>query len=244
MAKAFLFLFNIIFYLVGVGGLFYIILWMGNLLPFHPIDKEVTTGTAQALLTNIGLIVLWSLQHTIMARQGFKSAWTKIIPESLERSVYVLISGLLGFLIAWQWLPIEGSIWNFESGTTAYYIMYGIYFVGILFLLSSSFLINHFELFGLQQGFFHMQGKETEGPKFKEAFYYKIIRHPIYLGFLLIFWFTPSMTATHFVLSLLFTIYILIGVRYEEKDLITVFGDKYEEYKKRVPQLIPFTKFK
>ena len=242
MSKIFGFLVSIIFYLVGVGGLFALILWSGGLLPTIPFDTPATMGVLPAVLKNITLVGLFGLQHTIMARQGFKKSWTKIIPAHLERSIYVLVSGLLCFLIIWQWAKIDGALWSLAAGSTGFYVMRGIYFFGILFLLSSSFLINHFELFGLQQGYFNMVGKKASPPTFKEIFYYKIVRHPIYLGFILILWATPHMSFSHLTLALFMTIYILIGSSYEEKDLGNEYGETYTNYKERVPGLIPFSK--
>ena len=211
-------------------------------MPTVPFEVPATMGVFPAILKNITLIGLFGLQHSIMARQSFKKSWTKIIPAYLERSVYVLISGLLCVLIIWQWAQIDGVLWSMAAGSTGFYVMRGIFFFGVFFLLSSSFLINHFELFGLQQGYENLIGKDGAKPTFKEIAYYKIVRHPIYLGFLMIIWATPHMSYSHLALAALMTIYIVIGSAYEEKDLGVVFGQTYADYKKRVPGLIPFTK--
>lgn len=235
------FLISVIFYFIGVAGLFYCILWMGNLLPFDTIEgTRIKMSPTVALLKNAGLILIFGLQHSIMARQGFKKAWTSIVPSHLERSIYVFISGLLCLLISWQWEAIDGFLWSFESGTALYYLSYGVFFFGIVFLLASTFLVNHFELFGVQQTFFHMRNKEAADPVFKDHFFYKFVRHPIYLGFTMILIGTPHMSMTHFSLFVGFFIYILVGIYFEEKDLVRMFGNTYVEYKKRVSRLIPF----
>lgn len=234
------FIISLLFYLIGVGGLFLMIFWMGNFLPFRVMDSEPSMSTASALLKNAGLLMIFGVQHSVMARQGFKQWWTKIIPKHLERSIYVMVSGVLCALIVYQWEPISGSIWNFTSGTFGYYIGYGIFIFGILFLLASTFLVNHFELFGLQQSYQNIKGSTPSPAIFKDHWFYKIIRHPIYLGFFMILFGTPKMTMTHLCLALGFTVYIYIGIYFEEKDLINYFGDTYRSYKKRVPKLIPF----
>lgn len=237
------FLISILFYFAGVGGLFYFIFWMGNLLPFDTIEgMEITLSPALAVLKNAGLITIFGLQHSIMARQGFKEAWTKIIPPHLERSIYVFISGLLSLFIAFQWEAVDGVLWSFDIGSIPYYISYGIFFFGIVFLLASTFLVNHFELFGLQQTFFNMRGRKAAAPVFKDHYFYKFVRHPIYLGFTLILIGTPLMSMTHFTLFLGFFIYIYVGIYFEEKDLIRIFGTTYTNYKKKVAGLIPFLK--
>ena len=166
----------------------------------------------------------------------------KIVPKALERSIYVFVSGLLCLLIAWQWSPIEGSLWQLSAGSVGYYLLYGIYFLGIVTLLASSFLINHFELFGLQQAYQYLKGKQGTNPSFSDVALYKITRHPIYLGVLMFLWFTPNMTLTHLSLSVLMTVYIYIGVYFEERDLVRIYGHTYIDYQERVPKLIPRTK--
>lgn len=235
---------SIIFYFVGMAGLFAFCLWCGDLLPVFKMHGEPYTSPLNAFLVNASLIAIFGIQHTVMARQSFKSWWKQIVPPSLERGFYIVISGLLCFLIIWQWKSIEGYVWQISPESVAYKILYGIYFFGILFLVSSSFILNHFELFGLQQTYLELKKKAPAKAIFKEILYYKIIRHPIYLGFLMIIWSAPNMSMTHLSLSVLFTIYILIGSAYEEKDLAKEFGSTYSDYQKRVPKLIPFTKLR
>ncbi len=239
MKRYLLFIISIICYLIGTGGLFYFIGWMGDLLPWHPFHQLPSTSVSVAIWANLGLLALFGLQHSIMARKEFKSWFTKYVPASVERSIYVLMSGLLCFLIAWQWQSIEGVVWTLAPGSVMSYFLMGLYFFGIVFLLASSFLINHFELFGLQQTYFHLMNKKKGPPSFVEFAFYRVTRHPIYLGLLLIIWSTPSMTFTRLALALGITLYIYIGIYFEEKDLVAEFGAKYEDYRHRVPKLIP-----
>lgn len=240
MKKVLGFIISVLFYLIGVAGLFTMILWLGGFLPFIP---EISLGEYNpivSLLVNAGLIALFGLQHSIMARMSFKAKWTEVVPKHLERSFFVIIAGLLCLAITFFWQPIEGSLWSVASGSILYYVLYGIYFFGIVFLLASTFLVNHFELFGLQQAYQNMVGTSPKPHQFTNRFFYKVIRHPIYLGLIMIFWSTPNMTLSHFTLALFFSIYIYIGVFYEEKDLVNQFGSTYETYQETVPKVIPF----
>lgn len=242
MARTISFLATIICYLIGVAGLFYFIFWIGDLLPVNSINAQPKHGLGGALLINSSLITLFGLQHTIMARKDFKRAWTKIIPAQLERSMYIFISGILCIVIPYFWSPIEGSLWNFEMNTFGFYFTYALFFLGIVVLLFSTFLINHFELFGLQQGYLHMMQRTANKPQFTTFALYRIVRHPIYLGFMMILWCTPTMTFTHLCLSTFFTIYIFVGIYFEERDLVREYGNTYKKYRKNVPSVIPFTK--
>lgn len=242
MAKKMSFLTSIVFYLIGVAGLFFFILWVGDLLPVNPMESTPRHGWGLSLLINSGLIALFGIQHSVMARKNFKDAWTKFVPKQLERSIYVLLSGILCIMIATLWCPIDGLIWEFQTGTIGFYLTYGLFFLGIIVLLTSTFLINHFELFGLQQSYLHMMERNARKPRFTTFALYQIVRHPIYLGLMMLLWFTPVMSFTHLSLSVLFTAYIFIGIYFEEKDLIKEYGNTYHEYKKAVPSVIPFTK--
>ena len=241
MKKVLFLILSILCYLIGTGGLFYFIGWLGNLLPWHRFEQEVTTSPNVALWANLGLLAIFGIQHSVMARKEFKDQWTQYVPKQLERSVFVLISGLLCVLISWQWQSIEGLIWSVNPGSWLSYILMGVYFFGIFFLLASSFLINHFELFGLQQTYFHLINKKKAPPTFTEFAFYRITRHPIYLGVMMIIWATPTMTVTRFVLALGMTLYIYIGIYFEERDLVAEHGSEYEAYRYRVPKLIPGT---
>jgi protein-S-isoprenylcysteine O-methyltransferase Ste14 len=173
-----------------------------------------------------------------MARKSFKEKWIKLIPEPIERSTYVLLSSLALLLIFWQWQPMGGVIWD-VSGTVLGTVLIGISLIGWLFVLISSFLLDHFELFGLKQVFVNLTGKTIQSSDFRTPVFYKLVRHPIYLGFTVAFWATPIMTVAHLVFAVGMLVYTLVGIFLEEKDLITLFGDEYKCYKNKVPMLIP-----
>lgn len=241
--KAFLvFIYGVVSYVIGLGGLVWFALYIGgwDFLPKH-IDSEVTTSTSMALIINTGLILLFALQHSIMARPGFKQRWSKIIPVSMERSTYILLSGIIMVLICLYWQGLEGTLWQVNSDVMAYALT-GLYMTGWMIAVISSFLINHFELFGLQQVYFNLVNRSQSQPRFVERSFYKVVRHPIQFGTLIGIWATPYMSMTHFVLSSCLTVYIFIALQYEEKDLVTTLGDQYAEYQMRRPMIIPFSK--
>ena len=177
-----------------------------------------------------------------MARPSFKKWWTTIIGTASERSTYVLLSSLALILVYWQWQPIKTIVWEVENETLAL-VLKGLFFIGWLIVLLSTFMINHFELFGLRQIFDNFKNRQPQPQLFQNSFFYKIVRHPIMLGFLIAFWATPTMTVGHLLFTVVTTLYILIAVKYlEEKDLRNSLGKKYEDYQKKVPMLVPFTK--
>jgi methanethiol S-methyltransferase len=238
IAKAMITLYGIVCYLVFFPTFCYFIAFTGGILVPKTVDTGVDTPLAEAVLINIGLIMLFGLQHSIMARQRFKQHIAKVIPTSMERSTFVLVSALLLALIAWQWRPITVTIW--EAKTQAGQIaMYTLYALGWSILLLSTFLIDHFELFGLKQVFKQFRESTLANPRFRTPWFYKMARHPMMTGFFIGLWATPHMTMGHLILATGFTIYILIGVHYEEKDLIKTFGEKYIAYKKEIPKFIP-----
>lgn len=245
MNKIFGLIYSTISYLIGVAGLMYYLLWLGNLLPPYGLSYNAESGNViLAVIINLGLITIFGLQHSIMARKSFKKIITQILPAHLERSTYVMISGLLCLLIVFTWQPISGQLWFFNAGTTGYYVMYGIYFLGIASLLLSTFLLNHFELMGLKQIYDFIKNKKNQSPTFRDPFFYKLMRHPIYTSFLIVMFFTPDMNMSRLLLATGMTLYIFVGIYFEEKDLIAEFKDIYVSYKKRVPALIPFLKVK
>ncbi len=239
MKKYFYFLISIVCYLIGTGGLFYFLAWLGDLAPFSELNHAPTMSAGAALAKNMGLMLLFGMQHTLMARKSFKKRWQTVIPQPIERSVYVLFSGLLCLLIAWQWAPLQGWVWHLEPGSVGSIILMSVYALGIVFLLASSFLINHFELFGLQQSFLYLKNRKAAPPRFTDFAFYRMTRHPIYLGLLLIVWSTPDMSVTRLVLAVSMTVYIYIGIFFEEKDLVEQYGDEYRMYRRRVSKLIP-----
>ncbi|MDO6473754.1 methanethiol S-methyltransferase [Maribacter sp. 1_MG-2023] len=244
MKKSIILLYGILAYVVFLIAFLYAIGFVGNIIVPKTIDSGVEPTLLKAILTNVILLNVFALQHSIMARPAFKKWFTTIISPAMERSTYILLSSLALLLIYWQWQPITTIVWKIENEIVSLVIT-GIFFLGWLIVLLSTFMINHFELFGLAQIFDNLKNKQTANPKFQTNYLYKIVRHPIMLGFIIAFWATPTMTVGHLLFALVTTIYIFIAVKYlEEKDLRKFIGEKYETYQKEVPMIIPFTKNK
>ena len=241
MKKTLVLLYGVISYLLFFGTFLYAFGFVGNLFVPKSIDGTPQVPLAQAILVNASLLLVFALQHSIMARPAFKNWWTKIIPEQAERSTYVLLSSLCLILLVWQWQPMGGFIWRIEE-PVAKTILTVLFIIGWWIVLISTFMINHFDLFGLRQVWFYFLGKKYEPLQFRVPFFYKYVRHPLYLGWLIAFWATPVMSAAHLLFAVLTTGYILTAIKLEEKDLITHFGEKYLNYKRWVPKIIPFTK--
>lgn len=231
----------LIAYFISVGTLLYLLGFVSSLIVPKHIDSEPQSPLGFALLIDAGLIFLFGLQHSIMARPGFKQWWTKFVPEPIERSTYILLTSFCLLLLFWQWQPIGGILWHVESETTQIFLI-SLCVVGFGIALLSTFLINHFDLFGLLQVWRYVRGEKYEASSFKTPFFYKYVRHPLYLGLLIMFWSTPTMTATHLVFALMTTGYILTGIHFEQNDLVKYFGAKYVDYKRSIPMLIPFSK--
>lgn len=240
--KAIGLLYGIISYAVGMGGLTFFILYVGgwSFMPVH-VDSGVPGPLGYALMINISLMILWTLQHTVMARPWFKTIWTKLVPASAERSTYVLLSGVLMVFIPLNWQAMDGMLWDVDNSILSAALL-GLHIAGWIIAVIATFLINHFELFGLQQVWLNFKNKPEPEPTFTEGFFYKLVRHPLQFGILMGLWFTPTMSMTLFCLSGLMTVYIFIGLYYEEIDLVNSMGDKYREYQKRVRKIIPIPK--
>lgn len=230
-------------YVVFFASFLYAIGFVGNLYVPKSIDGEVEIPLTAAILVNASLLLLFALQHSIMARPAFKDWWTKIIPPHLERSTYVLLASACLLLMMWQWQPMGGVIWK-TNNVFVQNLLSILYLTGWLIVLSSTFLINHFDLFGLRQVWLYFNAKPYTPLPFRVPIFYRFVRHPLYLGFLIAFWSTPVMTAAHFLFAVLTTGYILTAIQLEEKDLLIQFGNKYRAYKKHVPMLLPFIKKK
>ena len=242
MNRLLIFIYGLVSYAVGLGGLVWFALFVGGweFLPRH-IDSDIPGPLSQAIIINLSIMVIFALQHSVMARLTFKDRWIKIIPAASERSTYLLLSGIIMALICLYWQPISGVVWQVEN-QTARVVLISAYIIGWTIPVLASFMINHFELFGLQQVYFNFINKPEPAPHFTEKSFYKIVRHPIQFGTLIGIWSTPTMTATHLMLSLSLTAYVLVSLRYEERDLVTSLGEKYQNYQKRVGMIIPLVK--
>jgi protein-S-isoprenylcysteine O-methyltransferase Ste14 len=240
MKKSIIFLYGVIAYLIFLVAFLYAIGFIGNFIVPKSIDSGTDSSFLQAFLVNALLLGIFAIQHSVMARPAFKKWWMGIINPAIERSTYVLLSSLALLLIYWQWQPMTSIIWKAENQTVSL-ILTGVYFFGWLVVFLSTFMINHFELFGLKQIFENLRNKQSQHSTFKMNFFYKIVRHPIMLGFIIAFWATPLMTLGHLIFSITTTLYIFIAVKFfEEKDLRKFHGKEYEEYQKKVPMIFPF----
>lgn len=240
MSKIGAFIYGIVAYVVFFASFLYAIGFTGNIFVPKTVDSGPSDVLVRSLVIDLFLLGAFAIQHSVMARQGFKSWWTKIVPKPIERSTYVLISSLLLFLLYWQWRPLTTVVWDVMGGGALF--LEGLFWLGWVIVLFSTFMIDHFDLFGLRQTFFYWQAKPYTTPPFRKAGLYKIVRHPIMLGFIIGFWATPRMTAGHLFFAVMTTAYIFIGIAFEERDLRKFHSRDYEAYRKETPALIPFFK--
>ena len=238
MSRAFHLLFAVIAYAIFFATFLYLIGFVGGFefMPKTVDSPAASVGAGAAAVIDLALIALFGVQHSVMARPGFKKGWTRIVPPAVERSVYVLITSATLIVLFLFWQPIESIVWT-VANPIGRDLLWIIFWAGFGIVLVSTFLINHFELFGLQQAWFH--GREEQPPQLREPSLYRFVRHPMMAGFFLAFWGTPTMTAGHLVLAAGMSVYILVALHYEERDLVRLFGPGYEDYRRRVGMLIP-----
>ena len=241
MSRLIAFLYGVLSYAVFFCTFLYAVGFVSGLGVPKTIDKGDMVPLTEALIVNILLMSLFAIQHSVMARKQFKQWWTQYVPKSVERSTYVLFASLALILLLWQWRPIPAVVWQVADPLIAT-IITGLAMLGWLIVLTSTFLINHFELFGLHQVTNNLSGRPMPEPRFRTPLYYKFVRHPIYLGFIIAFWMTPTMTMGHLLFAAVTTAYILVGIWLEEHDLVDLFGDDYLKYKRQVSMLVPWRK--
>lgn len=239
MSRVTTLLFAIVCYAIFFATFLYLIVFVGDFLfASRTVDVGPETRPLTAAIVDIALIALFGLQHSIMARPAFKEKWTRIVPHAAERSVYVLVASIALMIMFLGWRPIDTIIWNVTSPVLAG-ILWALFWIGWLTVLVSTFLINHFELFGLQQAWLQGRPRSESAPKLREPLLYRLVRHPMMAGFFLAFWATPQMTVGHLILAAGMSVYILIALHYEERDLVSLFGADYENYRGRVGMLMP-----
>jgi methanethiol S-methyltransferase len=241
MSRLIAFCYGLTAYLVFFATILYAIGFVTGVAVPKTIDTGAIVPLGEALIVNILLMSLFAVQHSVMARKQFKQWWTQFVPKSVERSTYVLFASLALDLLFWQWRPLPDVVWQVSDPSIAMAIT-GLSLVGWLLVFTSTFLINHFELFGLHQVANNLVGREMPPARFKTPVIYKVVRHPIYLGFIIAFWVTPVMTVGHALFAAVTTAYILVGIALEERDLVEQFGDEYRRYRARVSMLVPWRK--
>jgi len=237
MGRIAAFVYGVVCYVAFLATFLYAVGFLGNFGVPKSIDSHAQIPFGQALAINVALLGLFAVQHSVMARQWFKSAWTRIVPVPAERSTYVLFSSLALIVLFWKWEPMGGAIWNVEN-SAGRLALNALFAAGWLTVLAATFLIDHFDLFGMSQVWAYLRKRAYKAPGFRTPGMYRFVRHPLYVGWLLVFWSAPKMTAAHLVFAIATTAYILVAIQFEERDLVRMHGE-YAEYRRRVPMLVP-----
>jgi len=239
MGKILAFAYGVISYAVFFASFLYAIGFVGDLVVPKTIDSGVAGPLVPSLAIDALLLGVFAIQHSVMARPAFKAWWTQFVPKAVERSTYVLLASLALVLLFWQWRPLPSVIWTVSApaGVIALWVLCAL---GWLTVLSSTFLINHFDLFGLRQVWAYASGREIPPQDFVTPLFYRVVRHPLYLGFIVAFWAAPTMTLGHLVFAIATTAFILIAIQFEEHDMVTLFGDAYRRYQRRVSMIVPW----
>lgn len=225
-------------YLLFLASFLYLIAFLGNFWVPRTVDHGLSAPIGQAVVVNMVLLGLFGLQHSVMARPAFKIRWTRFVPSSIERSTYVLLSSVVLGLLYWQWRTMPAVIWGVEL-PLGRLVLWTLFWLGWAIALASTFMINHFDLFGLRQVYLAWRAKPYTDLDFRVRFFYRLVRHPLMLGMLIAFWAAPTMTAGHLLFSIVMTGYILVATRIEEHDLVEALGDDYLNYRREVPRLLP-----
>ncbi|MGX9671379.1 methanethiol S-methyltransferase [Mycobacterium sp. HM-7] len=230
--------YGVLCYAVFLASFLYAIGFVGNVVVPRTVDHGITASIGEAVVVNLILLGLFAVQHSVMARPAFKRMWTRIVPQPIERSTYVLMSSLLLGLLYWQWRSMPQVVWH-VGAPAGRYVLLTLFWVGWAIVLLSTFMISHFDLFGLRQVYLAWRGEPYRDMTFRTTLFYRVVRHPIMVGFIVAFWATPTMTAGHLMFALATTGYILIAVQFEEHDLVASLGDAYRDYRDEVPMMIP-----